>query len=97
MALVAWWHARVMEGFALEGAWLDDCMARADGAIYLRVGGPHFWYYRELCWGREVGVFVRPFVGRFEGCDGIDGMLRKCALLQMPFVKRFDALPSEVT
>ena len=40
MALVAWWYARAMEGFVLEGAWLDDRMARADGAIYLRVGGP---------------------------------------------------------
>jgi len=36
MALVAWWYARAIEGFALEGAWLDDRMARTDGAIYLR-------------------------------------------------------------
>ena len=48
MALVAWWYARAVEGFALEGAWRDDRMARADGAIYLRVWGPHFGFYREL-------------------------------------------------
>ena len=54
MAVVAWWlgwHARAAEGFALDGAWLDDRMARVDGAIY--------WgrrLRRRLCWWRETDV-----------------------------------------
>ena len=24
-----------------------------------------------------VGVFVMPFVGQFEGCDGMNGMLKR--------------------
>ena len=33
-----------MEGFALEGAWLSNRVARANGVIYLRVGWPCFGF-----------------------------------------------------
>ena len=41
---------RVTEGCALDGAWLDYCIALVDGAIYLRVGWPHSGFCRELRW-----------------------------------------------
>ena len=41
---------RATQGCALVGAWLDYRMARADGAIYLRVGWPHSGFCRELRW-----------------------------------------------
>ena len=40
MAVVAWVACKSDVCFALEGAWLDDPMARADGVIICELGGP---------------------------------------------------------
>ena len=63
-----------MEGFACEGAWLNDCVVRADGIIHMQFGLPFLKLANSSAGDGRWAYLQMPFVERFDGCGGMDDM-----------------------
>ena len=63
-----------------RATWLNDCMARANGAIHLQVRLPYLKFAESSADDGKWAYLEMPFVERFDGrcgMDDLDGMEKR--------------------